>query len=67
MWNVVMDHVKFVGNASSRHMSKLGYLAARYSLAPRTITKYRREFPKKFAEMLLMPTGEGDDFYLLPG
>ena len=67
MWNVVMDHVKFVGNASTRYMSKLGYLAARYSLAPRTITKYRKEFSKKFADMLLMPTGEGDDFYLLPG
>ena len=67
MWNVVMDHVKFVGNASSRHMSKLGYIAVRYGLSPNTVMKYRREFPAKFAEMLLMPTGEGDDFYLLPG
>ena len=67
MWSVVMDHVKFVGNAASRHASKLGYVAARYSLSPRTVTKYRRDFALKLAEMLLMPTGEGDDFYLLPG
>ena len=67
MWSVVMDHVKFVGNATSRHMSKLRYLAARYSLAPRTITKYRREFPQKLAEMLLLPSGECDNFSLLPG
>ena len=67
MWNVVMDHVKFVGNASSRHASKLGYVSVRYGLSPNTVMKYRREFSCKFAEMLLMPTGEGDDFYLLPG
>lgn len=67
MWSVVMDHVKFVGNATSRHMSKLGYVAARYGLSPNTVMKYRREFSQKLAEMLLMPTGEGDDFYLLPG
>ena len=67
MWSVVMDHVKFVGNATSRHASKLGYVAVRYSLSPNTVMKYRREFSQKLAEMLLMPTGEGDDFYLLPG
>ena len=67
MWSVVMDHMKFVGNAGSRHASKLGYVAARYSLAPRTITKYRKEFPQKLAEMLLMPPSDGDNFYLLPG
>lgn len=67
MWSVVMDHVKFVGNAVSRHASKLGYVAACYSLSPRTVTKYRRDFSMKLSEMLLMPTGEGDDFYLLPG
>ena len=67
MWNVVMDHVKFVGNATSRHMSKLGYISVRYGLSPNTVMKYRRKFPEKLARMLLMPTGEGDDFYLLPG
>lgn len=67
VWSVVMDHVKFVGNASSRHMSKLGYVAARYSLSSRTVTKYRKEFAVNLAEMMLMPTGESDDFYLLPG
>ena len=67
MWSVVADHVKFVGNALSRHASKLGYVAARYNLSPNTVMKYRREFAQKLARMLLMPTGEGDDFYLLPG
>lgn len=67
MWNVAMDHVKFVGNASSRHTSKLGYVSARYGLSPNTVMKYRRDFSSKLAKMLLMPTGEGDDFYLLPG
>lgn len=67
MWSVVMDHVKFVGNASSRHTSKLGYVAVRYGLSPNTVMKYRREFSQKLAEMVLMPSGEGDDFYLLPG
>lgn len=66
-WSVVMDHVKFVGNSKSRHASRLGYVAARYSLSPRTITKYRREFSQQLAEMLLMPPGDGDNFYLLPG
>lgn len=67
MWSVVMDHVKFVGNSPARYTSKLGYVAARYSLSPRTITKYRKEFPVKLAGMLLMPPGDSDEFYLLPG
>ena len=67
MWNVVADHVKFVGNASVRYASKLGYVAARYSLSPRTVTKYRSEFSLRFAEMVLLPTGESDDFRLIPG
>ena len=67
MWSVVMDHVKFVGNSSSRYASKLGYVAARYGLSPNTVMKYRRSFSAKLAEIMLMPTGEGDDFYLLPG
>ena len=67
MWSVVMDHVKFVGNSVSRYASKLGYVAARYSLSPNTVMKYRRDFSVKLAEMLLMPPGDSDDFYLLPG
>lgn len=67
MWSVVMDHVKFVGNAVSRHTSKLGYVAVRYGLSPNTVMKYRREFADKLAGMLLMPPGDSDNFYLLPG
>lgn len=67
MWSIVMDHVKFVGNSKSRYASRLGYVAARYSLAPRTVTKYRGEFSQKLAEMILMPPGDGDNFYLIPG
>ena len=67
MWNVVSDHVKFVGNAVTRYESKLGYVAVRYGLSPNTVMKYRRKFSGKLAAMLLMPTGEGNDFYLLPG
>ena len=46
---------------------EVGYVAARYSLSPRTITKYRKDFPVKPAEMLLMPPSDGDTFYLLLG
>lgn len=67
MWSVVMDHVKFVGNAVSRHASKLGYVSVRYGLSPNTVMKYRRGFSDKLARMLLMPPCEGDEFYLLPG
>ena len=67
MWSIVMDHVRFVTNSSSRYMSKLGYVAARYSVSPRTVTKYRKEFPQKLAEAILLPATEYDNFYLLPG
>ena len=67
MWAVVMDHVKFIGNANTRHMSRLGYIAGTYGLSPNTIMKYRREFSQKLAEMLLMPPSDCDNFYLLPG
>lgn len=67
MWSVVMDHVKFVGNSKTRYTSRLGYVAARYGLSPRTVTKYRREFAQRLGEMILMPPGDGDDFYLIPG
>ena len=66
-WNATLDHVKFVSYAPSRYMSKLGYVAARYGLSPRTVSKYRREFPLRLAEVILMPQAEDEDFYLLPG
>lgn len=67
MWSVVAAHVKFVGNSVSRHMSKLGYVAVCYGLSPKTVTRYRKEFSANLAEMLLMPPGGSDNFYLLPG
>ena len=67
MWSAVVDHVKFVSNSASRYQSKLGYVAVRYGLSPNTVMKYKREFPQKLAEMILMPPSEGDNFYLLPG
>ncbi|MBR0317416.1 MAG: hypothetical protein IJQ99_11180 [Synergistaceae bacterium] len=67
MWSIVVDHVKFVGNASSRYGSKLGYIAVTYGLAPKTVTKYRNEFSQKLARIILMPSEDEEDFYLLPG
>ena len=67
MWSIVVDHIKFVSNPSSRYMSKLGWVAAKYGVSPKTVTRYRKEFSQKLAEMILMPPGDGDNFYLLPG
>ena len=67
MWSIVVDHVKFVGNASSRYGSKLGYIAVTYGLAPKPVTKYRNECPQKLARIILMPSEDEEDFYLLPG
>lgn len=67
MWSIVTDHVQFVGNTSSLHASKLGYMAVRYSLSPQTLTKYRKEIPQKLAGMLLMLPGDGDNFCLFLG
>ena len=64
MWNVVTDHVKFVGNASTRNSSQLKRIAHKYGLSPNTIMKYRRDFPLKLSEMVLMPPV--DNFYLMP-
>ena len=66
-WSVVVDHVKFVGNSASRSMSKLGWVASKYCLSPRTVTKYRGEFPMKLAYAILMPEAEREDFNLIPG
>ena len=64
MWSVVTDHVKFVGNASTRNSSQLKRIARKYGLSPNTIMKYRRDFPLKLSEMVLMP--QVDNFYLMP-
>ena len=65
MWSVVTDHVKFVGNASTRNSSQLKRIAHKYGLSPNTIMKYRRDFSLKLSEMILMPPV--DNFYLMPG
>lgn len=67
MWAIVVDHEKFVKTSSSRLISRLNYVADRHRLSPTTVMKYKREFPQKLAEMLLMPPSNGDNFYLLPG
>lgn len=66
MWAVVIEHTKFVKASSSRLTSKLNYVAARHRLSPTTIMKYRREFPRKLAEMLLLPPTTDGKFYLMP-
>ena len=65
-WAVVMDHTKFVKKTLSRYGSKLEHVAWKHKLAPNTVLRYRREFPIKLAEMLLMPPSD-ENFYLLPG
>ena len=66
-WGVAVDHVKYVSNSASRYESKLGYVATKHGLSPRTVTKYRREFPTKLAYAVLMPEAEREDFHLIPG
>ena len=65
-WAIVADHTKFVKKTLSRYGSKLDYVADKHKIAPNTVMRYRREFPVKLAEMILMPPSEGE-FYLLPG
>ena len=67
LWAVVMDHSRFVGAASTRNASRLGYVAVRYALAPNTITRYRREFPVDLAKAILTPPADCDDWHLMPG
>lgn len=67
LWAVVMDHQRFVGTSSTRHASRLGYMASRYGLAPNTITRYRREFPEELANAILIPPADSDDWALMPG
>ena len=65
VWSVVVDHTKFVKKTLSRYGSKLDHVAWKYKIAPNTVMRYRREFPRNLAEMILMPPSDGD-FYLLP-
>ena len=65
-WAIVIAHVNFISRPSSRYGSKLKRVAEHYRVAPRTVTKYRREFSDKLAMMILMPT-EDREFYLIPG
>ena len=65
-WGIVVDHAKYVGNAVSRYLSKLNFVASRYGVSMRTVTRYRREFPSQLAKVLLMPDVERGEFYLLP-
>ena len=66
-WSVVMDHARFVGTATTRFGSRLGYVAATYGLSPNTVMKYRREFPVALARAILAPDPDDDDFRLMPG
>ena len=67
MWSVVMDHVKFVGNASTRNASRLKRVANKHGMSANTVMKYRRDFSMKLAEMILMPPSDDGNFYLMPG
>ena len=63
MWNVVIDHVRFVGNASTRNSSRLLRVSHKYGMSANTVMKYRRDFALKLAEMILMPSAE--NFHLM--
>ena len=62
-WSIVVDHVKFVGKGSTRNFPQLKRVADKYGIAPKTATRYRRDFSLRLGEMLLMPTTE--NFYVL--
>ena len=64
-WNIVFDHVRFVGIRTERCGSKLRYVAERNCVSVNTVMKYRREFPERLAEYFLMPSLETGDFAIL--
>ena len=66
-WRIVVDHTKFVKTSNSRLKSWLDYVARRNRVSATTVMKYRREFPRHLAEVLLMPPSQDGEFYLLPG
>ncbi|MBQ7195912.1 MAG: hypothetical protein IJS40_00710 [Synergistaceae bacterium] len=57
-WGIVIDHVKFVEARHERYKSKLNFLVAKYKVCANTIMKYRREFPERLAEAILMTPGD---------
>lgn len=58
MWRMVMDYSKYVTNTTLRSESRLDKLANIYGTTPQTILKYRREFPKELASVILMPPAD---------
>lgn len=54
-WSIVVDHVKFVGKATTRNSSQLKWVADKYGISPSTAMKYRRDFSLKLGEIFLMP------------
>ncbi|GHS90751.1 hypothetical protein AGMMS49957_17360 [Synergistales bacterium] len=67
LWDVVIDHARFVGTSPTRIGTQLGYVAIRHGIAPDTVTRYRREFPICLARAILCPPADGSDFRLMPG
>ena len=61
-WGIVVDYVKFVSNPASRYLSKLNFVADRYGVSSRTVTRYRREFPGKLAYVIMLPESEKGEF-----
>ena len=59
-WGVVVDYVKFVSNPASRYLSKLNFVAERYGISPRTVSRYRREFSSKLAYVIMLPDSAPD-------
>lgn len=55
MWSIVLDHVKFVENSSTRSTSRLLYVAKKHGVSKNTVMRYRRIFPFELGEMLLLP------------
>lgn len=58
MWDVSVDHVKYVANPSSRYFSRLEYVANKHGISRNTVVKYRKLFPCVLSMMLLTPDGE---------
>ncbi|MBR1486323.1 MAG: hypothetical protein IJ859_09985 [Synergistaceae bacterium] len=61
-WGIVVDYVKFVSNPTSRYLSKLNFVATRYGVSTRTVTRYRQEFANKLAYVILLPDSERSEF-----
>lgn len=61
-WEIVINHIKYIGTMRVHHTSRLGMLAARYACSVRTVQRYRREFPERLAEFLLNPDVDMENF-----